>query len=114
VSDLPPGPSERVIDFDGRDQERDAAQAQEVELRKARRKAFLQRMLTDPAGRDWLWSLLVDLNAFGTTFGISPGGFPDPLATQYHLGRRSAGWRIWTEMDDESPELASLMRREHS
>lgn len=105
--------SDRVYDFDGSDHARTEERKKEDELRRAKKLVLLQRLLGDPVARDWFWGLLQEFDTFGVTFGISPGGFPDPIATSYHAGRRSAGWRIWTELDDVAPELASLMRREH-
>jgi hypothetical protein len=109
-----PTPGERVIDFDGRDRAADEERGKELELRRQRHAVFLKRELNDPVFRDWMWSLLDDFGTFTKVIAASPTGFPDPRATDYHDGRRSCGWRIWVELDDAAPELASLMRRERS
>lgn len=104
---------ERIIDFDGRDAERDDKLQKEADLRKEQRRAFLLRLLNDPLGRDWIWGLLREFGTFEMIFGASINGVPDPHAHAYYRGRHSAGWRIWTELDDLAPDLTSLMRREH-
>lgn len=104
---------ERLIDFDGRDAARDEERGKEAGLRSELRRAFLMRMMNDTAGRDWLWGLLHEFGTFEMIFGASINGVPDAHAHAYYRGRHSAGWRIWTEVDDLAPELASLMRREH-
>lgn len=106
-------PQERVIDFDGRDAARDEEQEREAKLRRERHRVLLLRLLNDPDTRDWIWGLLTEFGTFEMKFAATPTGFPDPQATAYHRGRHSAGWRIWAELDDAAPELASLMRREH-
>jgi hypothetical protein len=58
--------------------------------------------------------MMKQLNGFGTfenSFAASPTGFPDPLATQFKLGMKAAGWHLWEVFDTASPEFASAMRR---
>lgn len=86
--------------------ERQAKEAAELRL------LFLAGLMQNPMFRHWLMSELVHLGAFAQEFGASPGGFPDPLATQYSMGMKAAGWRLWTTFDDIAPDLTSLMRRE--
>ena len=109
-----PSEAERVIDFDGRDAALDEERGKEQALYNERHKRFLAGMLTDPAGRDWLWRLLNEFGTFAMAFGMTPTGFTNRDETIYQLGRKSCGERIWFELDNASPELASLMRREHS
>ena len=76
------------------------------------RRLFLVKLLQDEPFRQWLRAKLEAWNTFGNPFGASPTGFPDPMATQFALGMKAAGWNLWEEFDEASPELASLMRRE--
>jgi hypothetical protein len=76
------------------------------------RRLFLVHLMADPLFREWLMELLVEFKAFDNPFGVSPAGFPDPLATQFALGMKAAGWRLWEIFDAVAPEMASLMRRE--
>lgn len=89
-------------------------EAREKSLReRARlRERMLRGLMDRPQFREWLMDVLVEFDTFGRTFGASPSGFPDDRATEFHLGRKAAGWRLWTLFDDLCPELASQMRRE--
>jgi hypothetical protein len=76
------------------------------------RRLFLVHLMADPLFREWLMEMLVEFKAFDNPFGVSPAGFPDPMATQFALGMKAAGWRLWEIFDAVAPEMASLMRRE--
>ncbi len=97
--------------------QRDPPEVEEEKERQAReklefRRLFLVHLMADPLFREWLMDLLVEFKAFDNPFGLSPAGFPDPLATQFALGMKAAGWRLWEIFDGVAPEMASLMRRE--
>lgn len=76
------------------------------------RKAFLVAQLQNPMFRAWLMEQLMWMGTFNAPVALTPTGVPDPYSTYFTLGQQQAGWKIWTEMDALSPELASLMRRE--
>lgn len=76
------------------------------------RRAGILRLMGQAWFREWLMEYLTSLNTFGTTFAATPTGFPDPNATFFHLGMKAAGTALWEQLDDISPELAALMRRE--
>lgn len=82
------------------------AEAQEFQRR------FLVTLMQNQSFREWLMPLLNEFGTFDNSFGVSPTGFTDPMATQFKLGMKAAGWRLWTLFDDLAPELASQMRRE--
>lgn len=89
------------------------AEAEQVAKEKLEvRRAFLAGMMANPLFREWLMEQLLGFRTFENPFGISPNGFPDHEATQFQLGMKSAGWHLWTLVDDIAPDLASLMRRE--
>lgn len=76
------------------------------------RKVGLANLMAQEWFRAWLMEKLQAFNTFGQTFGAGPTGFPDQNATFFHLGMKAAGWALWEEFDDLTPEHASLMRRE--
>lgn len=86
------------------------AAAEKLELRRL----FLIRQMENPTFREWLMEQLSALGTFEHRFGGGPTGFPDPMATQYSMGMKAAGWHLWEQFDNIAPELASLMRREAS
>lgn len=91
----------------------DEQEADRITQEKAnlRRRYLLGLMQTD-LFREWLMAKLNQFGTFGHDLGASPNGSPDPLASQYSMGMKAAGWQLWCEVDDLAPEMASLMRRE--
>lgn len=92
------------------EEQEDAERARKEKLEVRRR--FLISLIQNDLFREWLMEELVNWGTFENAFGAGPTGFPDPLATQFQLGQKAAGWRLWTLFDDLAPELASQMRRE--
>lgn len=93
-------------------EEQEEADRKRQQERADLRKLFLRSAMADPMFREWLFGLLQEFKTFENPFGNSPMGFPDPMATQFALGMKAAGWRLWETFDDVAPDLASLMRRE--
>lgn len=73
---------------------------------------FLANLMTSADFREWLWEVLTGFGTFQNAFGAGPSGHPDPMATQFQLGQKAAGWHLWATFDDAAPELASQMRRD--
>lgn len=94
------------------DPEQASEEQRKADERKETRRLLLTNLLQDPMFRELLWEQLVRMGAFDNAFGAGPTGFPDPLATQFQLGRKAAGWDLWEMFDNAAPDLASLMRRE--
>jgi len=88
--------------------ERIAAEKRDV------RQKLLAGLMQNEDFRDWLWEILALFGAFSYPIASSPAGFPDSMATQFYLGRKSAGEDLWRLFDDLAPDLTSRMRREHS
>lgn len=88
--------------------EAERIQAEKLELRKL----FLVNLMRNDTFREWLMQLLIEFHTFDNPVAASPTGFPDANATFFLLGKKAAGWQLWTTFDDLAPELASLMRRE--
>ena len=91
-----------------KEEERARAAAEKREMREA----GLRRLIEQQWFRDWLIGFLDELGTYDNPIAASPGGFPDPLATQFYLGRKSAGVQLVDLFDDISPDMVSLMRRE--
>src|SRR5271167_4853635 len=85
----------------------DEEAAKEAAIQRQRRQVFLQRLMSDPDAREWIRGILTRCSTFAIIHAAGPNGFPDPLATEFHRGRWSAGWELWCELDDAVPELAS-------
>lgn len=109
--ELPPEEESLLgIERDSPEQEAEAKRAFDEAQEFKRR--FLVTLMQNQSFREWLMPLLDEFGTFENSFGVSPTGFPDPMATQFKLGMKAAGWRLWTLFDDLAPELASQMRRE--
>lgn len=107
-----PEPEEALLGIERPTPEQEA-EAEKLANEKAEvRRVFLRDLMERPLFREWLMEQLLGFRTFEQPFGISPAGFPDPMATQYQMGLKAAGWHLWTLFDDVAPELASLMRRE--
>jgi hypothetical protein len=76
------------------------------------RQAGLRQQMEQWWFRAWLYEYLADLGTWENIHAASPTGFPDPMATQFYVGRKAAGWQLWDEIDRLVPDLASKMRRE--
>ena len=91
-------------------EEEEQAEAEKAEADEMRR-VWLVNQMHNPMFREWLMGWLEHFGTFANTFAVSPTGFPDPLATQFKLGMKAAGWEIWESIDALAPDLASKMRR---
>jgi hypothetical protein len=92
------------------EEEREAEELRKVRVRQ--RDEMLLYCLRSDLFREWMMEIITSMGAFENPFGMSAAGFPDPLATQFALGRKSCGWQLWEIFDNLAPDLASLMRRE--
>lgn len=109
--ELPPE-EERLLGIERPSIEDEQDQAKAFEERKMLRKAVLMHAFQQDEFRVWLMEKLQSFGTFVMPAGMSPNGSPDPQATFFNLGMKAAGWALWEEFDDLSPELASKMRRE--
>jgi hypothetical protein len=96
------------------DPERIEGAQKERELELKWRRDLIASLMLNVYFRRWLMEKLAAMGTFENAFGAGPTGFPDPLATWFAAGRKSAGWDIWEEIDGIAPDLASQMRREAS
>lgn len=107
-----PDAEEELLGIERESPEQEAEAEREAKERAEFRRLFLVQLMQSDMFRAWLMEQLVGWQTFENPFGISPAGFPDPMATQFALGQKAAGWHLWTIFDDVAPELTSLMRRE--
>lgn len=112
AGELPPE-EERLLGIERLTPEQEAEAEKLRKEHKDLRTRFLVAQLENPMFREWLMEQLVVMGTFENAFGAGPTGFPDPMATQFQLGMKAAGWNMWDAFDRASPELASLMRREY-
>lgn len=84
-----------------------------AEQKRQVRAQLLGGLMENEDFRDWLWGMLALMGTFGYPLA-NASGLPDPMATQFYLGRKSAGEDLWRFFDDLTPDLASKMRREHA
>jgi hypothetical protein len=71
------------------------------------RVAQMREFMGSPGSRAFLMRVVFEYcGALQSSFGV------DPLATAFGEGRRSVGLRLLSEIDDLTPELLLLARRE--
>lgn len=108
--------SERGEDFDRLyDPDAPAQRSEEqkaLDKAKEERRLLLIGLLGDENIRQWLWEIIDQGHAFEVRIA-STGYSPDPIGTWLMAGEQRLAWWIWEQLDEASPELAGLMRREH-
>lgn len=107
-----PEPEEAMLGIERPTLEQEAEAQRVVDEKAELRVAYLRVLMESPVFREWLWEQLQLFRTFENTFGFGPTGFPDPMGTQFALGMKAAGWHLWEIFDNNTPDLASLMRRE--
>lgn len=101
-----------ILDIYRDDPEQRADEERERAIKANFRHEMLLAQMQNREFRAWLMEKLTAFGTFGHSFGASPAGVPDPLATWFALGMKAAGWALWEEFDGLTPEWASVMRRE--
>lgn len=101
-----------LLNITREDPEQKAREEKERAEKTEIRREFLRNLMTSASFREWLWEFLIEQGTFAHTFGVSPTGFPDPMATMLNLGLKQAGMNLLHQFDDVAPDLVSLMRRE--
>ncbi len=107
-----PEPEEALLGIERPTPEQEDEAAKIAAEKKHLREVFLRDLIANDLFREWLHEQLVAMGTFISPFGSSPNGAPDPMQTQFYLGRKSAGWDMWEIFDNLSPLHASMMRRE--
>jgi len=72
----------------------------------ARRRAGLKRVLEDPMGREYLWSLLSRCGLYTSMSGL------DPIAMANAAGRRDIGLSLVADMSEVMPTAYVTMQIE--
>lgn len=104
-------PEEFLLGIERPSLEDEAVAARSMQEKLEVQRLFLIGLMENYLFREWLMAELQRLGTFDNSFGVGPAGVPDPMATQFQLGQKAAGWYLWCLFDDLAPELASKMRR---
>jgi hypothetical protein len=75
--------------------------------KKAAERTFLKRLLSEPAGRNWMWGLLAFCNAFDNTY--IPG---DTNANFFAMGQRNVGTKLIADISAVDPNAFARMLKE--
>jgi len=96
-----------VSDFSNR---KDIRRAEKVaKLAEANRIAYIKRIMSDTAGREWLHALLTSCYIYGEPF---VRGAPD--ATGHNLGKQSVGKQLFADVITHCPTQYVMMMQEAS
>jgi len=83
-------------------------QAQKTKrIRELQTKGALRTLLSDPAGRMWMWDLLARCGVFHLSFST------DPLQMAFNEGHRDVGNQLLGEVNRISPEFYMKMQIEN-
>jgi hypothetical protein len=93
--------------FDASDETQVNNRRRSSKRREAEQRAFLKKMLAEPAGRNWMWGILEFCNAFD--IGYVQG---DAYATHLQLGQRNVGLKLIADISDVAPDMFARMLKE--
>ncbi len=82
-------------------------------IREAERVQFWNAVMHSDVGRREMWGLLQDAHFDSDQFGISPAGFPDPMASWLNRGAQAFGYRMFLTLLKHAREGTLLMLQEH-
>jgi hypothetical protein len=84
----------------------DPAEAERRETKKQHadrlRREWLIEQLRNPVGREFLWGILFAAGTFEEKYGFGPNGEPNDRASEYFLGQKDLGLRLyhsWSVLD---------------
>lgn len=69
--------------------------------------AHLTRVMSDPAGREYLYDLLASLHIYSTSFST------DALIMAFNEGQRNVGIRLTADLVEAAPDMYLQMLKEH-
>lgn len=92
--------------FDAGDAESVGRKKADANARALRKREALRRLLSDPAGREWVWDLLADCYIFGTTYTGN-------AETYFREGKRNVGLQVLDEMHKAAPDSFANMMKEN-
>jgi hypothetical protein len=93
--------------YDASDPDQVKSRRERQKTRDLQKKAALSRLMSDPAGRMWVWDLLVRCGAFRLSFST------DALVMAFNEGRRDIGNHLISELHQIGPELYMRMSLEN-
>ena len=68
--------------------------------------ALLEKLMSEPAGRRWVYNFLASCRIYATSFATNA------LAMAFNEGDRNAGLRLLVDITEASPDLYLLMLKE--
>jgi hypothetical protein len=72
------------------------------QLAERRRREWLAEQLRNPIAREFLWGILWSAGTFEEKYGFGPNGEPNDRASEYFLGQKDLGLRLyhsWSVLD---------------
>lgn len=108
-TELPPLDERDVVDASSEEGQRRAQRNRK--RRERREREFIQSMLADDRGREFLWGLVQ--KGFETPFACGPTGFPQPEATWFKAGASADALGLYHRLLAADFEGTRLMLAEH-
>ncbi len=93
--------------YNAADPEHVKGRREKLKTRDIQKKASLLNLLSDEAGRMWMWDLISRCGAFHLSFST------DPLIMAFNEGRREIGNHLISEINSIGPELYVRMAIEN-
>jgi len=80
--------------------------AKALALKAAQDKRVIRELLSTPIGRNWTWHLLEQCHMLSTSFA------EEPTVMAFREGERNIGLRLWSQIQQDAPELLLTMLAE--
>ena len=102
------GKTGRMQDYNAGDLEQVKGRKEKQKTRDLRKRAAVRSLMSDPAGRLWMWDLLSLCGVYHASFSS------DALVMAFNEGRRDVGNHLLAEINrlEGGPELYRLMASE--
>jgi hypothetical protein len=93
--------------FNASDPEQVKSRREKQKTRELQKKSALRKIMSEPAGRMWVWGLLSRCGTYHSSFSS------DPLVMAFNEGRRDIGNHLIAEINKIEPELFIKMALEN-
>ena len=74
-----------------------------LQLRAAQDRRVVMELMSQPIGRNWMWSVLEGCHILSSSFS------PEPTLTAFREGERNVGLQLWAQMQRHAPEYLAKM-----
>ena len=74
-----------------------------LQLRAAQDRRVIMELLSQPIGRNWMWSILQQCHLLSLSFS------PEPQIAAFREGERNIGLLLWSQIERHAPELGAKM-----